>query len=385
VVKFDGESMRAVFIGLLCSASGVCAAGVTVEQDIATVVKQGRGSGDGRTAWDRLAGAKADALPALLEGMSTKDTVAANWLRLAADRIVERDLKAIDAAKVLAFVKDAGKHGRTRRYALELLDRHTPGTSEKLYPDWLDDPEFRTEAVALVLDRAAKADEAGNTLSAVNLYRLAFDKSRDMLQARAAALGLDAAGVKVSVGEHLGFLMDWHVIGPFDGKEQKGSHLAYPPEKKIDLREELDGQNGKVRWKHFKVKETPHNSKDRHQALVNLASKDALGNADDAVGFAYAEFTVEKAMKVEMRGAADDNFTVFVNGVKVFAFEEWRNGVRHDRHRFPVELKAGRNAVLVKVCQSMAPNPEPNWEFMLRVVDSTGKGIAMKPLVSRVP
>ena len=35
---------------------------------------------------------------------------------------------------------------------------------------------------------------------------------------------------------------------------------------------------------------------------------------------------------------------------------------------------------LVKVCQAQldATNPEPNWEFLLRVVDATGKGVAMK-------
>ena len=27
----------------------------------------------------------------------------------------------------------------------------------------------------------------------------------------------------------------------------------------------------------------------------------------------------------------------------------------------------------LKVCQSPAPNPEPNWEFVLRMVDETGK------------
>ena len=102
------------------------------------------------------------------------------------------------------------------------------------------------------------------------------------------------------------------------------------------------------------------------------------GNADDAVAFAYTEFHVAKAMDAEMRGAADDNLTVWVNGVKVFAFEEWRNGVRHDRHRFAVKLREGKNTVLVKVCQSAAPNPEPNWEFFLRVVDATGKRIPFK-------
>jgi hypothetical protein len=370
--------MRFLFCALfLVAASLAFAGGVHFEKDIDTVVKQGRGNAEGRAAWDRLAGARADVLLPLLEGMNTKDTVAANWLRIAFDRVAERELKAddkaINVAEILTFAKNPAKQGRARRFALEFVEKLKPGTSERLYPDWLDDPEFRFEAIAMLLDKASKSDKA------VDLYRQAFDKSRDIMQARSAAVGLQAAGVTVSVADHLGFLRDWHLIGPFDGKGQKGFHITYPPEKKVDLSEELDGQNGKVRWKRFQVKETAPTSKDRHQALVNLADKNALGNADDAVAFAYTEFMIEKAVAAEMRGAADDNFTVWVNGAKVFAFEEWRNGVRHDRHRFPVELKAGKNTVLVKICQSMAPNPEPNWEFFLRVVDATGKGIGQAP------
>ena len=96
------------------------------------------------------------------------------------------------------------------------------------------------------------------------------------------------------------------------------------------------------------------------------------------MAFAYTAFEVPAARAVEFRGAADDNFTVWVNGVRVFGFEEYRNGVRHDRHRFRVSLRAGVNTVLVKVCQTPAPNPEPNWEFFLRLVDDTGKGIPFR-------
>src|SRR5438309_1307805 len=110
---------------ILVAASAAFAGGGNFEKDIDTVVKQGRGTAEGRAAWERLASAKADVVPALLEGMSTKDTVAANWIRLALDRVVERDIKAIDTAKVLAFVKDSTKQGRARRYGLELLDRLT--------------------------------------------------------------------------------------------------------------------------------------------------------------------------------------------------------------------------------------------------------------------
>jgi hypothetical protein len=169
------------------------------------------------------------------------------------------------------------------------------------------------------------------------------------------------------------------VIGPFDGKGQKGYHLSYPPEKKVDLNAELEGQRGKVRWKRYAVPEVPPTVSSRHVVLVDLRLKEALGDADDAVAYAWTAFAVPEAREVEFRGSADDNFTVWVNGERAFGFEEWRNGVRHDRHRFRVQLRQGVNTVLVKVCQTPAPNPEPNWEFFLRAVDDTGKGISMRP------
>ena len=45
-------------------------------------------------------------------------------------------------------------------------------------------------------------------------------------------------------------------------------------------------------------------------------------------------------------------------------------------------VNAGKNSVLVKICQSPA-EPEPNWEFFLRVVDATGKGIAKKNVLTK--
>ncbi|MBI1830531.1 MAG: hypothetical protein HYR84_03660 [Planctomycetes bacterium] len=260
--------MHVFFRSLVVFAGTSWAGDTTVEGDIALVLKQDRGTAEGRAAWSRLSQADAGVLPALLEGMNTSDTVAANWLRLAFDQVAERELKAggkrIDIGKLEAFVKNAAKNGRARRLALDLLDRARPGTSARLVPDWLDDPEFRMEAVALVLEKAERSAQAGELEISTKLFRQALEKSRDIQQGRDAAAGLKAAGVNVSVAEHLGFLMDWRVIGPFDGQGQKGFHIAYPPEKKVDLAEELDGQKGKVRWKRFRVPET---FTGRHQAL----------------------------------------------------------------------------------------------------------------------
>jgi hypothetical protein len=350
-------------------------------KDLQIILKQGSGTAEGRAAWERVVAAGPRLLPRLLEAMDGANTPTTNWLRTAFDRILDRERKAggndIDADVLLAFVRDARHSGRARRLALEVVEQLRRGTSERLYAGWLEDPEFRYEAVERALAEAKKLTSLGRKQEASAAFRKALAASRDMMQGRAAAAGLQKLGVQLSVAEHLGFLVDWYVVGPFDAKGMKGFHIEYAPEKGVDLAAEYDGQGGKVRWKRYRVQEPLPTSGGRHQALVDLRDREALGDADDAVAFAYTEFAVPTTQEVEFCGAADDNFTVWVNGQRVFGFEEYRNGVRLDRHRFKVKLREGGNTVLVKVCQTPAPNPEPNWEFFLRVVDSTGKGIAM--------
>lgn len=354
----------------------------SLHKDVDVLGRHGRATPEGRAAWDRLSQAGPEAIVPLLEGMNTPDTVRANWLRTAFEPVVERELKTggkrIDAETLLTFVRDTSKQGRTRRLALEVVEKLRPGTSEKLYSGWRNDPEFRFDAVARLLNAAGDLLKTKASTDAEVEFRLAWDAARDQQQLRDAAAGLAQLGITVSVAKQMGFLTDWFVIGPFDSMGQKGFHLEYPPERKVDLSAELPGQGRKVGWKRVKAREPAVTARGGHQALISLADKDALGNADDAVAFAYTEILVPKPVDAEFRGAADDNLTVWVNGKKVFGFEEWRNGVRLDRHRFKVQLQGGKNTLLVKVCQSAAPNPEPNWEFFLRIVDATGQGIAMK-------
>src|SRR5262249_10215414 len=155
----------------------------------------------------------------------------------------------------------------------------------------------------------------------------------------------------------------------------KGFKTVYPPEEKIDLAAELPGKDGKaLYWKRYRVPE-PAPTASGHVCLVNLVVP--LGESVDAVAYAYTAIELGEAREAEFRGAGDDNLSVWVNGVKEFGFEEYRNGVRLDRHRFRVKLNKGVNTVLVKVCQA-PPEPgsnEPNWEFLLRIADGTGKGL----------
>jgi hypothetical protein len=342
------------------------------------VGSEGAGSSDARAAWGSLVARGPAVLTALLEAMDTPDTVAANWLRTAFDRITDdatgTDARRIDAAALLRFAQNSKRQGRARRLALDLVERLCPGTRAGLLRGWTDDPEFRSDAIDQVLadldrDKEAPADRQ------VAILRRLFAATRDLPQSQAVAARLKRLGAPVSVADHFGFLRDWYVIGPFDAHGMKGFTTTYPPETEVDLAASHVGKGKVVRWKRYR---SPEATSGPHVALVNL--REPLGDATDAVAFAYTAFDADEDRQVEFRGAADDNLTVWVNGARVFGFEEYRNGVRLDRHRFRVRLKKGVNTVLVKVCQAPADpaHPEPNWEFFLRVCDTTGKGQLFK-------
>jgi len=365
--------------------TAVAALPAAANDDVADLLKQvravgaqGAGAPAARGAWERLIGRGPIVLPALLEAMDTTDTVAANWLYTAFDQIVQEATrkggKGLDADALLRFVQQEERQGRARRLALEVVEELRPGTRTGLLRRWTDDPEFRHDAIEQALADIDRAKEmpAEKRLAAM---RKLFGATRDLPQSRAVAAMLKEGAAPVSVADHFGFLRDWYVVGPFDARGMKGFKNVYPPEEKVDLTAVHEGKEKKVAWKRYQAAET---TTGLHVALVNL--REPLGDTEDAVAYAYTAFEASEARAVEFRGAADDNFTVWVNGTRVFGFEEYRNGVRLDRHRFRVHLKGGVNTVLVKVCQAPSDpaHREPNWEFLLRICDATGKGLLFK-------
>src|SRR5690606_13325617 len=130
------------------------------------------------------------------------------------------------------FLNDTSHHPRARRLAYELIARHDADAEKRLVSGWVDDPslELRRDAVAWLLGRAAAAREKGDTDEAVRLYKEAFAASRDIDHVQSLAKTLTELGHPVDTAEHLGFLRDWHIIGPFDSTGGKGFAIAYPPE-----------------------------------------------------------------------------------------------------------------------------------------------------------
>lgn len=372
-----------VVLGLVGNASGQqpqrTAGDPAVRGLIDTVTRvgaQGEGSPAARGARDALSRGGVETLLPLLEGMSAQQPVAANFLRTAFDDIVSRESQRTDVrwpiSQLKTFVGEQGRSGRARRLALGLVEQLEPGFREQWIGTQLDDLEFGYEAVAQTLAAGEAALRDKKSDLAAPLFRKAFESARDAAQVTTAAARLTSLGQTADPVAHLGLIGRWWVLGPFDAPGKTGFATVFEPEMKHNLDAKYTGQDGKsIAWKVYQ-------SRDK---LAQLNLIDPFGTVREAVGYAFCEIELDAAIAGEVRCGADDNCTVWLNGERVFGREQWLNGTRFDRFSAPIKLKAGRNALLVKICQGPQhkdPEVPNNWSLQLRLCDTRGTGLRLR-------
>ena len=375
----------AVFLGLLGTAPQATLADEVglLLQTISRAGPQAVGSTQARHASAQLVTHGVQIVPRLLDAMDTANIVAANWYRTVYQQLVSRELARAEPNFPLAFLQDYARdpqrQGRTRRMILQLLDRLSPGFRTKILPDLLDDPEFRSDAVDFVIRRGDQAKARGEMETAKADFDLAFKHARDIAQVTKAADRLQAAGVDVNIVEHLGFVIRWYLLGPFDAPGRTGFDNRFPPEDVVDLSASYFGKDGApIKW-------TLVQTADR-LGQINLVN--AIAPVKEAVGYAYAELIADKREQVELRCGADDNLTVWLNGKKIFARRQWLNGTRLDRFTAPAVLNQGKNQLLVKICQGPQhknPAVPNNWSLQLRFCDSGGSAVALRSALPPPP
>lgn len=349
-------------------------------RDLAVIAKagpQGEGSAAAKVARDELAKHGVEVLPKLLVAMDTSNAVAANWYRTVYEEIVAREL-ARDGTKwpiefFKEYVSDSKRVGRPRRLVLGLLDKLEPTFRASWLPTRLDDSEFRYEAVGLALAAGDRAVKDKDQAAAKTQFRKAFDAARDSTQVTQAAVKLKSLGESADAISHLGLVTDWWLVGPFDAPAKTGFAAVFEPEKKLDLQAKYLGQGGvEIVWKRHHETDT----------LGQLDLNKQLGATREAVGYVYSEIDVPREQAAQVRCGADDNCSVWLNGEKVFGRDQWLNGTRFDRFITPIQLKAGRNSLLIKVCQGPQhkdPEVPNNWSLQLRLCDEQGRGIEFRP------
>ena len=304
--------------------------------------------------------------------MDGANTLAENWLRAAAGAIAQREVaagKPMPVAELKAFASTTSHSPAARELAFELLRQARADEADALVPTFLNDPaaELRREPVARLIAEAKGKAEARDTTAATATYQRALEAARDEDQIRTIADALKELGQKPDLPKHFGFLMDWQVIGPFDNTGREGFATVFPPEKGVDLTASHPGKEGKpLNWQPFSTRD--------EYGKVDLNKP--LGMVKAVTGYATTTFHSEKEREAELRLGCKNAWKVWLNGELLFARDEYHRGARLAQYKMPCRLKAGPNVILVKCCQNEQTETwTVEWEFQLRVCDSTGTAI----------
>ncbi len=154
----------------------------------------------------------------------------------------------------------------------------------------------------------------------------------------------------------------WKLIGPFPfpkGAKQHGQGLSIegPVEKDI-------GKDGSMTFKNYKIgNDTLKWSTVKgfgKYAKVNL--NDAVGPADYANAYAYAEVTYDQDEETAIAVGSDDGAKIWVNGQLVHDHEIER-GCNPEEDIVNVTLRGGKNRILIKISQNTA-----GWAFCASVM-----------------
>jgi hypothetical protein len=362
---------------ILLGTTLATAAQAEFKADVAAIRQvgaEGKGNAQATAAWQNLAKADAQSIVPLLTAMDEANDFAANYLRSAVDAIVDRELTAgrkLPQADLERFIGETKHNPRARRLAYELIVRISPATGEKLLPTFANDPsvELRRDAVQRLIDAAEKALAAGDKAAATKGFSEALTYARDEAQIKKIAGELRKLGQEVDLPKHFGFLTHWKLIGAFDNTKLAGFNAVYPPEQAVDLVATYDGKLEKTHWADVA---TSH-----EYGMVDFNK--SFGDMKGVTGYAFTEFNAAEARPAELRLGCKNGWKIWFNGKLLFGRDEYHRGARIDQYRMPVELKAGRNTILVKVCQNEEVKDwTKEWEFQLRVCDASGTAILAK-------
>jgi len=336
------------------------------------VGREGAGNEAATRAWKEVVRQGPSALPAILQAMDDADPTSANWLRTAVDTIAERALadgKELPTEALEQFIGQTRHNGAARRIAYEWLCRVDPKTPNRLLPGMLHDPspELRRDAVSAVIKQAQARRDKGDAEGARTAYRKALSGAGDKDQVDQIVEQLDKLGVKVDVAGHFGFVRQWLLVAPFDNHKDKGFNVAYPPEKGVDPESVYKGKDGaEARWVSF-------TTKDRYGKVdINKV----LGKRMGAVAYAFAVIDSPSERAIQIRAGSPNGLKFFLNGKEVYHLEEYHHGNEVDQHIANARLKAGRNELLVKVCQNEQKDDwAQDWSFQVRLCDAAGVAV----------
>ncbi len=308
------------------------------------------------------------------KAISQADPVQKNLYLGVAQSIYARDRQAgrIELEKI---VNNKQLDAAIRYWAFEELTLGDEKSRQAMLQTMLDDPalEIRYEAVKLGQAEAKQLKENGGEPAQLKrAYQRLITAARLPEQVQEVAASLKELGEEVNLLEHFGFIANWQVIGPFDNREKRGFNVDYGPEKAYlaapmaAATGEFEGKEGKVTWQPVTTREM--------DGAVDL--NPVFANAKGAIAYALADFTAPKGIDCEVRLGCINANKVWVNGQPLISNEVYHASSQIDQYTAPVQLKQGKNTILIKVCQNEQTEQwAQDWKFQLRFTDASGQAI----------
>jgi hypothetical protein len=347
---------------------------------IKAVGKEGVGNVEAAKAWKELVGHGPNVMPEVLGALDDASPTAANWLRAAVEAIQDKAMQKgekIPQAKLEAFLRETRHAGHARRLAYECLVRLDPTTPERLLPKMLNDPsaELRRDAVAVKLKYAERA-AFESTTSRKDFFKDLLQHARDRDQVDLISAELKKLGVEIDLTTQYGFITRWLLVGPFDNVKGVGFQNVYPPEKGVDVNTSYAGKDNKVvRWQ--------EHTTTQKLGLVDI--NEAIGKLKGAVVYGYAAISSDTERPVEIRAGSNNAVRIWLNDKEIYFREEYHHGMEMDQHVGKGILKAGRNTLLIKVCQNEQTDSWAQlWSFQLRVCDAIGTAVPVINVTEKV-
>lgn len=299
----------------------------------------------------------------VLQAMRGSSLIGKNWLSGIANATQRKN--PATKVELEAFLKDTNQDPEARYTVFRWLTEGDADSRNRWLDSMLNDPspELRYEAVAKALEPKELPEDQLKTL---------LDVARQPEQVVDLIARLDKLGVKVNQSEHFGFLSTWKFIGPFDNTGSKSYDKAYPVETdwvSSKLADTYQGRPGEVKWIAEKSEDP--------EGAIDLAK--LYNNEKGCIVYGVTEIEVPSNMKCELRVGCINAQKVWVNGELAIGNEVYHTGMQVDQYIAPIELKAGTNRILIKVCQNEQKDAwAQRYVFQARICDSTGKAIAYK-------
>jgi len=298
-----------------------------------------------------------------LTAMKGATPVGRNWLLGLANSLYGKSGKS-QTAELTKFLADANQNGEARYLVFQWLTSNNAVLRKELLAKMNQDssPELRF----LAIDEAMKIKLEDKELS------MLLDAARHPSQVVSIIEKLKELGVIIDQSKQLGFVHEWRLIGPFDNVGTVNFDKVFPVETdwaKGTVKDEYQGKTEAVKWKQHTTAEL--------EGVVDLAV--LYEKEKGCIIYAAAEFESDKDQDAEVRLGCINGNKIWVNAKLVTSNEVYHTGTQIDQYAEPIRLKAGKNQILVKVCQNEQKEQwAQDYKFQLRICDSTGKAILTK-------